>query len=278
MPDPSTQATPYSQAPTNTNVLRARLTLVLMVIAAAMALSVAPPGVLAKQKVDLELILMVDGSGSIDDDEFILQRLGYAKAFRNPRVVAAILNGPRRKISVSYVEWTGPFLQVPIIDWAVLDDKASIDAFATQLEIGPRELFSGGTAVGNAILYGAQSIKSNKFLGQRRVIDISGDGPTNRGFPAAIARDQVVAQGYTINGLPILNNYPGLDVFFLDNVIGGPGAFSIAARTFKDFNSAILTKLIREIASYARPQSTVTAARKSNKIVQSAISRCAVHQ
>lgn len=201
-----------------------------------------------RQKVDLELILMVDGSGSIDDDEFILQRLGYAKAFRNPRVAAAIRNGPLRKIAVSYVEWTGPFLQVPIINWTVLHDNASIEAFATQLEVGPRELFSGGTAVGNAILYGAQSIDANAFQGSRRVIDVSGDGPTNRGMPAALARDQVVARGFTINGLPILSNYPGLDMFFLDNVIGGPGAFSIPAKSFKDFNSAILTKLIREIA------------------------------
>ncbi|MEE8140834.1 MAG: DUF1194 domain-containing protein, partial [Alphaproteobacteria bacterium] len=127
------------------------------------------------------------------------------------------------------------------------------EAFATRLEIGPRELYTGGTAVGNAILYGAQSIESNNFAGKRRVIDISGDGPTNRGFPAALARDQAVAQGYTINGLPVLGNYPGLDVFFLDNVIGGPGAFSIPARTFKDFNAAILSKLIREIAAVGTP-------------------------
>ncbi len=215
----------------------------------------------AQEKVDLELILMVDGSGSIDDDEFILQRLGYAKAFRNPRVAAAIRNGPLRKIAVAYVEWTGPFLQVPIIDWTVLHDKASVEAFATRLEVGPRELFSGGTAVGNAILYGAQSIEANTFQGTRRVIDVSGDGPTNRGMPAAIARDQVVARGMTINGLPILNNFPRLDVFFLDNVIGGPGAFSIPAKTFKDFNSAILTKLIREIAGRDGPRKVEAAAR-----------------
>lgn len=219
------------------------------------------PQARAQEKVDLELILMVDGSGSIDDDEFILQRMGYAKAFRNHRVASAIRNGPLGKIAVAYVEWTGPFLQVPIIDWVVLHDQASIEAFSTQLEVGPRELFSGGTAVGNAILYGAQSIKANKFLGTRRVIDVSGDGPTNRGFPAALARDQAVAQGCTVNGLPILTNYPGLDVFFLDNVIGGPGAFSIPAKTFKDFNSAILTKLIREIAGGIPPSGSQAAAR-----------------
>lgn len=233
----------------------------LILIAVLGALAAFPTHALAQDKVDLELILMVDGSGSIDDDEFILQRLGYAKAFRNPRVVAAIRNGPLHKIAVSYVEWTGPFLQVPIINWTVLHDKTSIEAFATQLEVGPRELFSGGTAVGNAILYGAQSIDANRFKGTRRVIDISGDGPTNRGMPAAIARDQVVARGFTVNGLPILSNYPELDVFFLDNVVGGPGAFSIPAKSFKDFNAAILTKLIREIAGRATPAQRQAAAR-----------------
>jgi hypothetical protein len=222
---------------------------VLRLLILALMICLIGPGAQAQQKVDLELILMVDGSGSIDDDEFILQRLGYAKAFRNPRVGAAIRNGALGKIAVSYVEWTGPFLQISIVPWTVLGDKASIESFATRLEVSPRELFTGGTAVGNAILYGAQSIKSNKFQGKRRVIDISGDGQTNRGYPAALARDQVVAQGNTVNGLPILNNDPELDVFFLTNVIGGPGAFSIPAKTFKDFNSAILNKLIREIAA-----------------------------
>jgi hypothetical protein len=203
----------------------------------------------AQEKVDLELVLMVDASGSIDDDEFLLQRLGYARAFRNPRVISAIGSGPLRKIAVMYVEWTGPFLQVPIVNWTVLSNKASVEAFATRLEQSPRELFSGGTAVGNAILFGTHAIRSNAYLGTRRVIDISGDGPTNRGVPASLGRDQAVAQGITINGLPILTNFSGLDIFFLDNVIGGPGAFSIPARGFKDFNAAILTKLIREIAS-----------------------------
>ena len=226
----------------------------LALFAALMGFLAAGGAARAQQKVDLELILMVDGSGSIDDDEFILQRLGYAKAFRNPRVGAAIRNGPLGRIAVSFVEWTGPFLQMSIIEWTVLHDKASIETFATRLEVSPRELFTGGTAVGNAILHGAQSIKSNKFEGKRKVIDISGDGPTNRGFPAALARDQAVAEGNTVNGLPILNNYPELDVFFIDNVIGGPGAFSIPAKTFRDFNSAILNKLIREIAGTSTPR------------------------
>lgn len=214
------------------------------------ALSLIIPGLAAQaqEKVDLELVLMADASGSIDDDEFLLQRLGVAQAFRNPRVASAVGSGPLGKIAVMYVEWTGPFLQTRIADWTVLSSPASAQAFAARLESAPRELFSGGTAVGHAILYGAKTLAENAFAGTRRVIDISGDGPNNRGIPASLARDQAVAAGITINGLPILSNWPGLDIYFLDNVIGGPGAFSIPARGFRDFNSAILTKLIREIA------------------------------
>ncbi len=202
----------------------------------------------AQEKFDLELVLLADASGSIDDDEFLLQRLGVAQAFRNPRVASAVGSGPLGKIAVIYVEWTGPFLQTRITDWTVLSSPASVEAFAARLEKAPRELFSGGTAVGHAILYGVKALDENAFIGTRRVIDISGDGPNNRGLPASFARDQAVAAGITVNGLPILNNWPGLDIYFLDNVIGGPGAFSIPARGFKDFNTAILTKLIREIA------------------------------
>jgi hypothetical protein len=237
----------------------------MVLLGALLGLFAADPEAQAQEKVALELILMVDGSGSIDDDEFILQRLGYAKAFRNPRVGAAIRNGPLGKIAVSYVEWTGPFLQIPVIQWTVLRDQTSIEAFSTRLEISPRELFTGGTAVGNAILYGAQSIQSNKFQGKRRVIDISGDGQTNRGYPAALARDQAVAQKNTVNGLPILNNDPELDVFFINNVIGGPGAFSIPAKTFRDFNLAILNKLIREIAGISAPRRHQAAANNRDR-------------
>jgi len=212
----------------------------------SLALLAAP--VAAQQKVDLELILMVDGSGSVDDDELLLQRLGYAQALRNPRVISAIGSGPLGRIAIAYVEWSGAVLKVPIVPWTVLSDRASIEAVARRLEKEPRVLYGGGTAIGNAILYGARSLDSNAFDGKRWVVDLSGDGPDRDGLPAIFGRDQAVAQGITVNGLPILGEFAGLNIFFLDNVIGGPGAFSIPARTFKDFNSAVLTKLIREIA------------------------------
>ncbi|MDX1483403.1 MAG: DUF1194 domain-containing protein [Alphaproteobacteria bacterium] len=208
----------------------------------------------AQQKVDLELILMADGSGSIDEGEFLLQRGGYARALRHPRVLRAIRSGALGRIALSYVEWSGHFLQVPIVPWTVIRSKADIEAFAQKLEKHPRQLQGGGTAVGSAILYGATSIRENAFEGTRRVIDLSGDGPDKDGVAAMFGRDQAVAEGITVNGLPILSpRRPTLDVFFMDNVIGGPGAFSIPARGFKDFYSAILTKLIREIAARREP-------------------------
>ena len=208
-----------------------------------------PPPAWAQQKVDLELILLADGSGSVDEEEFLLQRRGYAQALRHPRVIGAIRNGALGRIALTYVEWSGALLHVPIVPWALIRNKADIAAFAKQLEQKPRELDGGGTAVGAAILYGAQSLRENKFVGRRRVIDISGDGPDKDGVPAILGRDQAVAEGLTINGLPILDSdRPYLDMFYMDNVIGGPGAFSITAKGFKDFYRAILTKLIREIA------------------------------
>ncbi len=230
-----------------------------LILAACLVLAIPalaiPAEAQEKIKVDVELILMVDGSGSVDDEEYLLQRLGYARALRNPRVLSAIRNGPLGKIALTYVEWSGADLKVPIVDWTVLSDAASVLRFAKQLEEKPRDLYGGGTAVGDAILYGAHSLRSNAFQGTRRVIDISGDGPDRDGLPAAFGRDQAVAQGNTVNGLPVLGaDFPGLDIFYLDNVIGGPGAFSIPARSFKDFNAAVLTKLIREIAGVNAPK------------------------
>ena len=202
----------------------------------------------ADEEVDVELVLMVDASGSVDEREYALQRGGYVQAFRDPRVIGAIRSGYRGKIAVAYIEWTGPFLQAAIADWTELSDEASVLAFAARLEFEPRELYSGGTAVGHAILYGAQAIEANRFASRRRVIDVSGDGSTNRGIAAYLARDQVVVRGFTVNGLPILTDEGFLDRYYETNVIGGPGAFMIPAKGFEDFATAIRAKLIREIS------------------------------
>ena len=194
--------------------------------------------------VDLELILMADGSGSVDDEEFILQRHGYAKALRDPEIMRAIRNGFLGRIALSYVEWSGPELKVPIVDWTVIATRADIEAFAKQLEEHPRELYGGGTAVGDAIVYGADSILGNIYDGTRRVIDISGDGPDRNGMDAVDGRAYAIAKNITVNGLPILAfEGDGLAEFFRDNVIGGRGAFYIAASGFKDFFRAVRRKL-----------------------------------
>jgi hypothetical protein len=224
-----------------------RFACVLVVLAVALA----PAPVRATEEVDLQLILMVDASGSVDEREFALQRLGYARAFKNPRIVNAIRSGALGRIAVAYAEWTGPALQTVVIGWTLLDDEHSAHAFAAELERRPRALYSGGTAVGSAILYGAAAIEARPFAAARRVIDVSGDGAANRGPPAALARDQVVARGFTVNGLPILTDDPFLDRYYEADVIGGPGAFSIPAKDFETFAAAILAKLVREIASVA---------------------------
>ncbi|MBT5051055.1 MAG: DUF1194 domain-containing protein [Rhodospirillaceae bacterium] len=212
--------------------------------------------------VDLELILMADGSGSVDDEEFILQRRGTAKALRDPAIIKAIKGGILGRIALSYVEWSGPELKVPIVDWTIIRTGPDIAAFAKTLEDHPRELYGGGTAVGDAIVYGAESILRNKIDGTRRVIDISGDGPDRNGMNAIDGRDYAVSKRITVNGLPILafeGDY--LAEFFKTNVIGGPGAFYIAAQGFKDFYTAIRRKLILEIAGKKPADSNQTARR-----------------
>ena len=238
----------------------------------------APPQASATTaNVDLRLVLAVDSSGSIDDHEFTLQRWGYANAFRNPRVIRAIRNGNHRAIAVTYIEWSGPGIQVTIADWTLIKDAESANRFADKLQAAPRAMISGsGTAVGEAILMAAQHFDNNDFKSPRLVIDISGDGPTTVGRPASWARDLVAARGITINGLPIIDErYPNLQLFFLDHVIGGPGAFAIPAHGFKDFAAAVLSKLIREIAGIT-PSSNVAmeGGRKASAAGQPGRSAC----
>ena len=214
-----------------------------------------------ERAVDLELILMADGSGSVDDEEFILQRYGYAKALRDPAIIRAIKGGFLGRIALSYVEWSGPELKIPIVNWTVIRTKTDLDAFAKTLEEHPRELYGGGTAVGDAIVYGADSILGNVYDGTRRVVDISGDGPDRNGMAAIDGRDYAVAKRITVNGLPILAfEGDGLADFFRDNVIGGRGAFYIAASGFKDFFCAVRRKLILEIAGKTPVDRNQTAA------------------
>jgi hypothetical protein len=203
----------------------------------------------AQTAVDLQLVLAVDASGSVDQRRFELQKQGYVAAFRDPRVLRAIQSGATQGIAVTMVQWTGPELQIQVLPWTLINDAATAHAFAAAIAATPRQLFSGGTSISGVIDYAVPLILESPFKGARRVIDISGDGFNNRGRSASGARDDAVRAGIIINGLPILALEPDLDRYFSDLVIGGPGAFVIAAKSYETFAEAILKKLIREMAA-----------------------------
>ncbi len=206
-------------------------------------------GAAAEADVDLQLVLAVDASGSVNQYRFDLQRRGYAAAFRNPRVLGAIRAGMARAIAVTMIQWTGPRLQIHAVPWVVVKDETSAEALAAAIENMPRGLFAGGTSISGAIDFSRLVLLQSPFAATRRTIDVSGDGANNAGRPAAIARDEAVRDGITINGLPILSIEPDLDRYYFDNVVGGPGAVMVPAENYESFAEAILKKLIIEIAS-----------------------------
>jgi hypothetical protein len=208
----------------------------------------------AQTAVNMELLLAVDASGSVDATRFELQRRGYVAAFRSPQVLQSIAGGGKQSIAVSMFHWTGPQLQAEIVPWTMIKDEASANSVAALIETTPRKLFSGGTSISGAIDTAMRWFRQSPFKGERRVIDISGDGANNRGRNAAKARDEAVAADIVINGLPILAWEPDLDYYYKQNVIGGPGAFMIVAKDFDTFADAILKKLIIEIAMNRQPK------------------------
>ena len=214
----------------------------------------------AALEVDLELIMAVDVSRSIDADEARLQRDGYVRAWRDPRVARAIENGPLGRIAVAYVEWAGAQYQELVLAWMLVANAADARAFADRLERAPR-ISENWTSISAALDFCTPLFDNNGFEGARLVIDVSGDGSNNRGRPLAAARADTLARGITINGLPIVNDRPSpfgfaaerdLDKYYEQYVIGGPNAFMVVADSFESFGHAILTKLIKEIA--ATPQ------------------------
>jgi hypothetical protein len=206
----------------------------------------------AQPQVDLQLALMVDASGSVNQYRFELQKRGYVAALRNPRVLGAILGGRTQSIAISMVQWTGPYLQSVVLPWTVLKDEASVMSAADIVERTPRQLFGGGTSISGAIDYAIAMFPQSPFKAERQVIDISGDGSNNGGRSVIRARDDAVEKGAIINGLPILAVEPYLDQYYRDYVIGGPGAFMVVAKDFEDFADAILKKMIVEIAGHDR--------------------------
>ncbi len=229
-----------------------RLLSALVVVATLLGASVSAPA--QDAAVDLELVLAVDVSGSVDSFEARLQRQGYIDALTDPRFLQAVRNGRHGRIAVTYLEWGGWGLFRHVVDWRVISDEASARAFVGSL--GRIDPSFRGTSISGAIGLSLQLFALNPHRGDRKVIDISGDGPNNDGLSVVYYRDLAVSRGITINGLPILadagNVVPDLDVYYEECVIGGAGAFVIAAQNFESFAEAVLRKLILEIAD-ARP-------------------------
>lgn len=207
----------------------------------------------AQTEVDLALVLAVDISYSMDTDEQELQREGFAEAFRSPLVHDAIRNGMLGRIGVTYMEWAGLGDHQVIIPWTVLDNSESLMAFADRIASTPLHR-AQRTSVSGAIDAAVGLFGTSGLAASRKVIDVSGDGVNNQGRPAPQARDEAVARGMTINGLPIMLKKPGslddpdLDLYFRDCVIGGQGAFMVPAREKSQFQEVIKTKIILEVS------------------------------
>jgi Protein of unknown function (DUF1194) len=199
------------------------------------------------REISLALVLAFDVSGSVSPGRFDLQRDGYAKAFGSREFIDAIRTATRRSIAVTLVEWSGAREQEQVIGWTVIEDEASSKAFGKAIAGAPRS-FYGRTSISSAIDYCAALLHQNGLTQVRSVIDISGDGRSNDGRAVTGARDDAVAAGLTINGLPILTEERDLDDYYRDNVIGGPDSFLIKVTDPSHFAEAILKKLSREVA------------------------------
>ena len=222
--------------------------------AVVLAALTAPPA--AAIDVDLELVLAVDVSRSVDEEEEFVQRRGYVEAFRHPSVAQAIQSGLHGRVAVTYIEWAGSAHQVQVVPWRVLASPQDAGAFADELAAAPltRET---RTSISTGLQFAADLFSSNDAQGTRRAIDISGDGPNNAGRPVLSVRKELIADGVVINGLPVLIrptdyfNFLGpvrLDHYYRDCVIGGDGAFLIAVEDESQFIPAIRRKLVLEIA------------------------------
>jgi hypothetical protein len=223
--------------------------------------------------VDVELVLAVDVSYSMDMDELAIQREGYAQAIISKEFLQALKTGPNGKISVTYFEWAASSDQKIIIPWRVIDGPETADAVANEIMKTPIRRASR-TSISGAINFAMPLFDENPHRGLRRVIDISGDGPNNNGSPVTIARDAALEKGITINGLPIMVKEPSystmdidnLDFYYEDCVIGGPGSFVVTIKDRDKFKEAIRTKLLLEVAGITPERPIVPVAGKEPRV------------
>lgn len=224
---------------------------------------------LADPQIDLALVIAVDVSSSMEAEEQGLQRAGFVEAFRSSLVHEAIQNGASGRIAVTYVEWSGTKDQVVLVPWMVIDGPDKAKAFAAHLASKPVRQ-AGMTSISGVIDFSRTLFTELERISARRVIDISGDGPNNDGRKVVHARDEAVAEGITINGLPIMfargtsstssTEMDGLDVYFRDCVIGGAGSFVMPLHDSEQFAMVIRTKIMREIAGHDDPNPSVVPA------------------
>ncbi len=209
------------------------------------------PSAQSTRPVDVELVLAIDCSYSVDAREFELQKTGLAEAFRHPGVLAAIQAGAHKAIGVTVVQWSGQGIQSVAVPWTTVEDAPSAARLAARIAGMERMTQEGATSISSMIKFGIILLKTNPLQGLRRVIDISSDGRNNTGYKIAAAQALALIQGVTINGLAILNEVPTLHYYFEQRVISGPDAFVMEAADYDDYAIAILRKLIREIGKPA---------------------------
>jgi uncharacterized protein DUF1194 len=236
----------------------------------AEALIMASSGAVA---VDVELVLSTDISYSMDYDELKLQRDGYVEAIQSAEFLSALKQGTHGKVAVTLVEWAGENDQRVVVPWRLIDGAETARAVAAEMAAAPvRRAFR--TSISGALIFSAKLFEGNGFAGIRRVIDVSGDGTNNQGPLIVPTRDDVVAKGIVINGLPIMLKEPqpnsidikDLDIYYEDCVIGGPGAFVVPMRELEKFKDAIRTKLVMEVAGREPPARVVPAAAAAPRI------------
>ena len=223
--------------------------------------------------VDVELILAVDVSYSMDIEELTIQREGYAQAIVSKEFLQALKTGPNGRIAITYFEWAASTDQKIIIPWRVIDGHESAGAVAVEIMKTPVRRASR-TSISGAINFAMPLFAQNRYRGLRRVIDISGDGPNNNGMPVTLARDAALEKGIVINGLPVMVKEPSyttmdienLDAYYEDCVIGGPGSFVVPIQDRDRFREAIRTKLVMEVAGRTPPRRVVPAAGREPRV------------
>ncbi|MBB3464905.1 hypothetical protein FHT92_005553 [Rhizobium sp. BK377] len=210
----------------------------------------------SQNEVDVELVLAVDTSRSMDYEEVRIQREGYVEALRHREFLDAVKGGLTGRIAVSYFEWAGYVVPGSVIDWQVIETQKDALDFADKLEMRPIAT-QRRTSISAAIVQGASMLAASPYKGHREVIDVSGDGPNNSGDPVTPARDAALEAGIVINGLAIMlrpSDVPeGLDKYYGDCVIGGPGSFVLPVYKIEDFAVAVRRKLVWEISGRELP-------------------------